>query len=396
MKPGLSDRLSRLKKTQKDISSAGYMNQRNSHSGGESADRTIPATLSDDWKVLEKDLWYRERRCPSPLTNFKSSGLLVENYPPRDTWLFYDTETTGLSGGAGNIAFLVGLGREEGDEFVISQYFLRDYPGEPALLEHLKTQIESSRLFISYNGKSFDKPLIETRFLMNRIGCRMGAQLDLLYPVRTFFRDAMPNCRLGTVEEMLLDIYRKDDIPGAQIPDIWFDFLKTGDHPDLDRVMHHNDMDIHSLALLLVTLENCIMEPELQPLMASFSLGRYLLDRGEEKRGLRLLQDAAAGGDSRAEIALSLYWKRRGDWKKALELWDSILDKRLSPYAAIEKAKYYEHRIRDISGALELTESLLTGLPLHPELRKELIHRRGRLERKLKQNIAGTGSDAVQ
>jgi len=398
MKPGLSDRLSRLKKAQQAGSTGRNIPRLESPSQSEAAGpvQIIPQSLSGDWKILDKDLWYRERRCMSPLKNFRPTGHLVEIYPPKETWLFYDTETTGLSGGAGNTAFLIGLGRDMGDEFVISQYFLRDYPGEPALLEHLKREIDRSRLFISYNGKSFDKPLMETRFLMNRIHCRMGAQLDLLYPVRTFFRDRLPNCKLGTVEEMLLNIHRTDDIPGAQIPEIWFDFLKNGEHPDLERVMIHNDLDIHSLAVLLTALERYIDNPQSLPITDSFALGRFLLNKGEEERALTLLLDSHAGEDHRASVLLSLYWKRRGNWTMALKLWNSILEKRLSPFAALEKAKYYEHRVRDIPKAMELTESLLKGLPLDAELRRELLHRRARLERKLQKKIADPCTDTVQ
>ncbi|MDA3957229.1 ribonuclease H-like domain-containing protein [Oceanispirochaeta sp.] len=395
MKPGLSDRLARLKKTQKGSSRLPDPASHHLLTGLETS-HEIPISLRGGWKVLEEDLWVRERRCASPLKGFRSSSILLNEYPPLEKWMFYDTETTGLSGGAGNIAFLVGIGRQEGDEFKITQYFLRDYPGEPALLTHLKKEIEGSQLFLSYNGKSFDKPLLETRFLMNRISCRMGAQLDLLYPVRSFFRNRMPNCRLGTVEEELLGIHRTDDIPGAEIPDIWFEFLKAGNHPDLNRVMEHNDMDILSLAVLVNFLEEYLISPAGFPLFDPFALGRYLLVR-QDFRALSFLQTSVDRGDLRGEVFLSLYWKRQGEWEKAVALWRHILVKRTSPFAAVELAKYLEHKKKDIPAALVLIDSLLRNHPLqNPLLKQDLHHRRARLVRKKESFIADRPSETLE
>ncbi|QEN07179.1 hypothetical protein EXM22_03935 [Oceanispirochaeta crateris] len=393
MKPGLSDRLARLKKSQSSQPMTRIMS---SSTAEGDISREIPSALKDDWKVLDKDLWVMERRCKSPLTDFKSSGLLVKDYPPQDQWLFYDTETTGLSGGAGNTAFLVGIGRPSGDEFLITQYFLRDYPGEPALLHYLKEEIARSELFISYNGKSFDKPLLETRFLMNRISCRMGPQLDLLYPVRSLFKNRLPNCRLGSVEELILGIHRTDDIPGSEIPDIWFEFLKEGSHPDLKRVMIHNDMDILSLAVLLNALENYMHFPDSLPICDSFALGRFLLDRNDP-RALSFLESSVDQGDQRGEVLLSLHWKRQGEWEKAVQIWTNILKKRQSPFASVEMAKYLEHKKKDIPAALDIIDHLMRSMRPKSMLQKEeLLHRRTRLIRKKETFVADTPCETVE
>ncbi len=390
MKPGLSDRLARLKKAQKEARGTVLPAVSGSSAPGGEIPPAPQAFLKPDWLEGEwtspaQDLWVKTRVCPSPLAEFRSSGHLCREFPPQNEWLFYDTETTGLSGGAGNIPFLVGIGRPVGDEFHITQYFLKDYPGEPALLSLLKKEMDRSSLFISYNGKSFDRPLLETRFLMNRMPCRMGDQLDLLYPVRSLFRNRMPNCRLGTVEEELLDIHREGDIPGSEIPDIWFSFLKEGQHPDLNRVMVHNDMDILSLAVLLKEIEDFLINPDSFALRDPCALGRFLLDRGDE-RGMAYLEEGVERHDVKAEYFLSVQLKRRGEWLKAAELWTSILNRRFSPYAALELAKYQEHRVKDYSRALELTETLIRE---HIGFREgkhhlALVHRRKRLLAKIK------------
>lgn len=427
MKPGLSDRLARLKKAQREAkgSPGGQSSDRGSVPGGTAggispgghpgrtngalpdgaappAAPAVPAFekpewLDGEWTSPARDLWVKKRVCPSPLTSFRSSGHLCREYPDQSKWLFYDTETTGLSGGAGNIPFLVGIGRPAGDEFHITQFFLKDYPGEPALLSMLKEEIARSSLFISYNGKSFDRPLLETRFLMNRMPCRMGDQLDLLYPVRSLFRNRMPNCRLGTVEEQLLGIQRHDDIPGAEIPDIWFSFLKEGEHPDLNRVMVHNDMDILSLAVLVKELENFLIDPDSLVMRDPAALGRFLLDRDDE-RGMHYLEEGAARSDVRAEYLLSVQLKRRGEWQRAAELWTTILERRFSPYAALEMAKYLEHRRKDYPGALTLTERLIRE---HIGFREgkhhqALVHRRKRLTSKIGKKLAGGSEETLE
>lgn len=391
MKPGLSDRLARLKKAKRQAPSIprpGMACPEGSSGPGKDGEGKTEIPLKGEWEEGAPDFWVKSRLCPSPLKPFRSSGLLLNDYPPQEEWLFYDTETTGLSGGAGNIAFLVGIGRPEGDMFRITQYFLRDYPGEPALLNRLKEDIAGAKLFISYNGKSFDRPLLESRFLMNRMPCRMGAQLDLLYPVRSLFRNRMENCRLGTAEEELLGIHRVGDIPGAEIPDIWFDFIKAGHHPDMDRVMEHNDQDILSLAVLVERLEHWLREPESCPLRDAAALGRFFLDR-EDPRAEGWLEQSAAEGNSRGEILFSLYLKRRGEWERAAALWEGILSRRPSVFAALELAKYREHRLRDYEGALRLTELLIREIPAgKSRQREEFVHRHRRLKKKQEKAVA--------
>ena len=201
MKPDLSARLSRLKKGKALYSTMPPVRTAQK----EQDDGTIP----EGWEVIDRDVWRREIWSSNPLCRLKLSGLISPRDISVEDWLFFDTETTGLSGGAGNTAFLIGLGRVQGDEFLTIQYFLRDYPGEPLLLNLLKKELQKGKLFISYNGKTFDSHLLQTRFLMNRIPFQFGPQLDLLYPVRRLYKRTLPDCRLGTTETFLLNKPRK-------------------------------------------------------------------------------------------------------------------------------------------------------------------------------------------
>ena len=375
MKPDLSARLSRLKKG-KALNSKMLPVCKEDRT---TSDIPIP----EGWEALDRDVWKKELWSVNPLAGMKLSGLMAPCDIPMEDWLFYDTETTGLSGGAGNTAFLVGLGRVRGNEFLTTQYFLRDYPGEPVLLELLKRELDKAGLFISYNGKTYDSHLLQTRFLMNRMPFRFGPQLDLLYPVRRLYRRTLPDCRLGTTETFLLNKPRQGDIPGSEIPDIWFNFLKDGNADLLLKVFEHNRLDIVRMADLLAVLEEQLSYPDRQcPYRDLFALGRFLLEQGSPM-GESVMEQALRKGDPRAETYLSVYWKRKGEWGKAVKIWRNILQKRPGYFAGVELAKYLEHRDKSPEEALVLVEYMIRNLPLRdPAKKSELQHRRRRLVEK--------------
>ncbi len=384
MKPDLSARLNRLKQT-KGLPVASEKKE---------AVPPIPSDIPDlpeGWRSAGPDVWMREISDPNPLADLDLTGYFAPSDSSPGDWLFFDTETTGLSGGAGNTAFLIGTGRVREDRFITTQYFLRDYPGEPLMLDLLKKEFGNTGLFISYNGKSYDTPLLQTRFLMNRMPFQFGAQLDLLYPVRKLYKRTLPNCRLGTAETFLLANPRQGDIPGADIPEIWFSFLKDSNPAPLLQVFKHNYLDIIRMAELLVFLEEAVRGNQKgNPYRDKFALGRFLLERGDI-RGLEYMESAVRRGDPRAETFLSVHWKRQGEWEKASSLWSAILQKRPGLYAGVEMAKYLEHRERDYTGALRLVEQLLRDLPIrNPEKRAELQHRRNRLIAKIAKEAENT------
>ena len=180
----------------------------------------------------------------------------AERRDPGD-WLFLDTETTGLSGGSGTLAFLVGIARYREGRLQLRQYLTTGFVGEEALLRRLVDDIEGSETLVSYNGKSYDLPLLATRLGLHRLENPFAAlaHLDLLHPVRRRFSRQWKNCRLATVERRLLGFTRHDDLPGAQAPRAWLDYVKKGNWRPLQGVIHHNRLDLISLAVLLPALE---------------------------------------------------------------------------------------------------------------------------------------------
>ena len=198
--------------------------------------------------------------------------------------LFLDTETTGLSGGAGTVAFLVGVGFVKGGCLTIEQYLMRDYADEPELLDRLANRMDGFDCVCTFNGRTFDMPLLEARFTMARMRHRWRAleNLDLLPPARRTWKLRLGSCRLARVEELALGMPRGGDLPGSEAPERFFEFLRTGDLSLLDAVVEHNRQDIASLATLLVRLCEIYAEPEkLSERRDQYSVGRALERQGE-------------------------------------------------------------------------------------------------------------------
>ena len=299
---------------------------------------------------------------------------------------FLDTETTGLAGGAGTIPFLVGVARWDTDlgGVRVVQLFLEDLDGEAALLERLAVELEGVRCLVTYNGRCYDVPLLETRHVLNRKPWPLpdAAHLDLLHPARVLWRHAHPDCRLATLEARVLGHSRCGDIPGAEIPALYNAFLRRGATERLAAVFSHNRDDLLSLAGLLWLATQTGAAP---------SLGRGLL----QARGGRLdaaLPHLEAGLDERAPLEVRVRAlreivrarKRQGDWTAALDACARL--RRLAPgdprgYA--EAAIVLEHRLGRPAEALAVVEEALSR-GLWPRLDREgLEQRRGRLSRRL-------------
>jgi uncharacterized protein len=170
--------------------------------------------------------------------------------------VFLDTETTGLAGGSGTKAFLVGLARCESNKLQVTQFLLTRMSGEQDLLRMLTASLPKDPVLVSYNGKSFDIPLLRTRYRMQRLREPFGdcAHLDLLHPIRRRFRGEWENCRLVTAEVNLLNQRRENDLPGSEAPAAWRTFLRSGASGQLMRVLEHNRRDIESLARVLAAM----------------------------------------------------------------------------------------------------------------------------------------------
>ncbi|MFZ5512743.1 MAG: ribonuclease H-like domain-containing protein [Pseudomonadota bacterium] len=171
-------------------------------------------------------------------------------------WLFLDTETTGLAGGTGTLVFLVGLGRLQGDAFVLTQFLCSSYGAERPMLEALAQDIKAGDHLVSFNGKSYDLPLLAARCRLNRVAPPLAAlpHLDLLHPLRKAHRKSLPDCKLKTLEEKLLGHRRGDDLPGSEAPRAWQKWLHERDGALLAQVAKHNRQDILAMGALLALL----------------------------------------------------------------------------------------------------------------------------------------------
>jgi hypothetical protein len=335
------------------------------------------------WERVGEFTYTRTLRFANPLADEEISPLLVPPGLAPGDLVFFDTETTGLSGGAGTLVFLIGLGRLEGTNLAVEQVFLTDFPGEPEFLERVRPVLDSGGLFVSYNGSAFDTPILRTRFLLNRLAFETKRQNDLLYWARRLWRRVLQDCSLGNVEREILGIEREQDVPGFEVPGIYLEYLRQGWSPRLPLVWAHNLQDVRSLAGLFGRLNRILLERGAPKRTDLTSLGNYLAGRGLA-RGVELLARSFADGDSAAGPVLGRHYKRLGRWGEAAEVWRLMLERGPSLWAAVELAKYCEHRLKDEAQALALVERIdAWNLPLDVQARGELAARRVRLRRKL-------------
>ncbi len=329
-------------------------------------------------------LWERHRRhgsvdisdlaeLPEDLLEQLSAGAIARSRPER--WAFLDTETTGLAGGAGTYAFLIGVGSIETAGFRLRQFFMRDYGEEASLLGRLAEYLARFDVLITYNGKSYDQPLLETRFRMAR---RQGApehpfdrmqHLDLLFGARRLWKLRLESCRLVDLENQVLGVERQGDLPGEMIPYCYFEFLRTQEAFRVVPIFHHNAIDILSLACLTAIVPFAFRSPEDAPLRHGadlIGLGRWLGQGGRWEEALSLFRRAVDMGLPdhllfRALWDIAAAEKRLGREEAALAAAAELAGSR-NPYrvrALEEMAKHYEHRERDYARALETTRRAL-------------------------------------
>jgi uncharacterized protein YprB with RNaseH-like and TPR domain len=317
-------------------------------------------------------------------------------------YLFFDLETTGLSGGAGTQAFIVGCGWFDPDgSFVTEQHLLVDYVNERPMLSLVADVVDRSGAIVSFNGKSFDAPVIETRYLFHRLEspCAGRPHLDLLHPARRFWGgDA--GASLTTLEAQVLGTRRTGDVAGFEIPGRYFQFLRSGDARPLEAVLSHNRLDLVSLAGLTARFLQLVDAGPAAARTAreTLALGRIyeragMYDQAETSwmRTVELLAQArgAASGailvDALRGLALLLRRQRRyGD---AAARWQQVLTVPGCPQAVVREAMealaiHHEHRVRDLVEARAL---VLRSLELEGEVARgdAARHRLARIERKL-------------
>jgi len=308
--------------------------------------------------------------------------------------LFLDTETTGLTGGTGTFAFMVGLGFFEGDHFLIHQFFMRDYSEERASLSLLKNIVDSFQFLVTFNGRQYDIPLLETRLILSRMASKIREMpnFDLLYPSRRIWKGAYENCRLVTLESQLLGIERTDDIPSEWIPSLYFDYIQTGDATKIHPVFYHNQMDILSMVALAGRIHLVYHNPQAarpRKGIEHFALGRLFWEHGDREKAIPCLEMALqrCDDDLSWEVMrwLSMAFKKTGQGDRARSLWEEMVTwpYKRDAFPYIELAKYHEHRLRDWDRAMSYVNEALELIPSHQEREIELLrHRRQRLEQK--------------
>ena len=318
--------------------------------------------------------------------------------------LFLDTETTGFSG-AGTIAFLVGTGWFEGTDFRLRQYLLGDYPDEPEMLVRLSEQMRAYDTVVTFNGNTFDLPLLEGRYTMLRMRDMWVPlrRMDLLPPAKKVWRRRLHSVRLANLEANILRFGREDDLPGSEAPKRFFNYLKTGDAESLNPVLEHNRQDVLSMALLMRRLFEAYGDPAAQTEADDlFSMGKTLSAQGELKTAARCYHLASLPrplvtiGALRSErtaaqalFELGLMHRRSGEYKSACSCFEKAASRRKSdPAPLIEIAKIEEHRFRNYDAALALSQEALKRAN-DQQTRAMCEKRIERLERKIRNHTGG-------
>jgi uncharacterized protein len=340
--------------------------------------------------------------------------------------LFVDLETTGLSGGAGTVAFLVGCGWFDMGAFQVRQFLLTSYASERALLCAVAECFGATSLLVTYNGKTFDVPVMETRWLFHRMPLPLESvrHFDMLHPARRLWRtrvradaSAMAGegtvgdgteggCRLGTLERALCGVTRVGDIPGMDIPARYFGFLRSGDARPLEPVLEHNRLDLISLAAVCAHAVQLVDEgsARCRDAAEALSLGKVYERAGQPDRALAAYERAAADPSAPIDVVLEAFYRlglhlrRNRRFAEAADCWRRLLDVKqarhgrrstlilpLRQFAVEALAIHHEHRERDYEGAKELTLRLLDEAA-EGELRPKTEatkHRLARLEKKI-------------
>ncbi|MDO5377577.1 MAG: ribonuclease H-like domain-containing protein [Clostridia bacterium] len=307
--------------------------------------------------------------------------------------LFLDTETTGLSGGAGTLAFEIGVGFIGERGMVIRQYVMRDYHEEAAMLQEIAGLFERFDTVVTFNGKSFDLPLLESRMVMNRIRLKPTQlpHLDLLHAARRVYKLRLGRCNLASLEEAVLGQRREDDLPGALVPQRYFEYLKTKEFALLEDVLRHNLQDVKSLAQLTAHLCAVYRQPSLLTHAEDmFGVGRTIMRSGRTKEVRAFFKILGHSSISpQAHMHLAASYKKDREWADAVQICRTMISRGEGgawPY--IELAKYYEHIAGDIPQALVCAKgaliSTLNAAPIAGEPDCTPIFRRiDRLNRRL-------------
>ena len=407
------------------------VNQRESEARGELPGREVVTPLGA-FQLIENRYALDFAHGPLPLADLLTRQPATAALLARDESLaqadlrslaFLDTETTGLAGGTGTLVFLVGIGAFADDGFVLRQYFLRDPGEEQAMLTTLVSDLAPRAGWVTFNGRAFDLPLLEGRLVMNRMRGGLGQRphLDLLMPARRLYRGRLESCSLGHIERQVFNIIREqDDVPGELIPQLYLDYLRTGDARQMRRVIYHNAVDVLSMVTLAAHLLDVFSTPvskstvhspqsQVKPVSNDTRLGTVDLGPQDFLRLAKWHHDNARLAQAEAAYRqaltgkLSLEDRREGLTRlaallkhldrraEAAPLWEQLASFTLdAPEPFVELAKYCEWHAFDVGRATEWTQRAQKIVATWPRgWRREaavqaLKHRLERLRGKLK------------
>lgn len=339
----------------------------------------------------------------------EASEQILQHAIDPEKWLFLDTETTGLAGGTGTYAFLVGLAWWESGGLRVEQLFMRDHDEEHSVLLEIANRLSERPVLVTFNGKSFDWPLLQNRFRMTRqIDVpEFSAHLDFLHPARQLWRLQIGATRLGDLERQVLGAEtlgwsRQNDIDSSRIPEFYFDFLRTGAVDGISGVFQHNRMDLRGLAALGERILQILAEPEnaqIAPL-EFYGMSQLFARRGQSSQARKLYERSLAAGlpasvARKARHEAARLAKRERDFARAIELWNELAESVEPSVEALEQlALHYERRERDYEEAARITRSALGELRKASRLGLIVPERHAHLSLRLKKRLIRIQSKA--
>lgn len=335
------------------------------------------------------------------ISNWAKDTRILSSSP--NEFAYIDTETTGLAGGTGTYAFLIGAGLFKQDTFHLFQLFMKDPSEEPAMLVALEQLLAPIKVLVTFNGKSFDFPLLNTRFIAQGWKSPLAnlPHIDLLHLSRKLWKDRLPSRTLGNLEVQILGAERTvEDVPGWMIPEIYFEYLRTRDARPLKNVFYHNAMDVLSMVGLLNHTAILLAAPldlDNDYSNDTLALAKFFEDIGDETlaenlylNGLNL--DFSEDIKLEALVRLAKIYKKRKAYHHAIQLWEKACSSSHIE-SHIELAKYYEHKVRDHSKAVQWTISAITrvktmNISAYERRRQldDLEYRLARLQRKIERH----------